>query len=122
MRRHAVALILTGSIACAHGKPAAAPSRPNALPAPRLVAPPEGAVLTFFPRTIDFEWAPVDGAVRYVVEVDCYMCCAAERWCSDVGPNRTTRSEVAAARLIGSEFPGNQPGRWRVCCCKLRRS
>ena len=66
------------------------------------------------PRNIDFEWAPVDGAVRYLVEVDCYMCCAPERWCSDVGPNRTTRSEAAATRLTSSEFPGNQPGRWRV--------
>src|SRR5437762_6226306 len=108
-------LLIAAAIVCAscvHAKPAAMATKP--LDAPRIVAPPEGAVLTFFPRNIDFEWAPVDGAARYIVEVDCYLCCAPDRWCSDVGPNRTTRSEAASTTFTSTEFPGNQPGRWRV--------
>ena len=114
---------MLGSISCAHAPDARlkprAPSA-QALAAPRLVAPPEGAVLTFFPRNIEFEWAPVDGAVKYTIEVDCYLCCAPDRWCSDVAPNRTTRSNVAGTRFTSDGFPGDQPGRWRVWATDAR--
>ncbi len=85
----------------------------GALEVPQLVTPPEGAVLTFFPRTIDFEWKAVPRAATYGIEVDCYHCCATDRWCSDVNPRAVPRHEVIASRFT-TEFPGNQPGRWRV--------
>ena len=84
-----------------------------ALDMPQLVAPPEGAVLTFFPRTIDFEWKAVPGAARYGIQVDCYHCCAVDQWCSEANPRVMPRHEVTATRFT-TEFPGSQPGRWRV--------
>jgi TonB family protein len=89
------------------------------LEAPALVSPPEGAVLTFFPRLIDFEWTPVPGAVRYRIEVDCYQCCAADKRCSDVNPSTVQMREVELPKST-SEFPGNQPGRWRVSAIDSR--
>jgi TonB family protein len=85
----------------------------GALDVPQLVTPQEGAVLTFFPRTIDFEWRAVPGAATYGIEVDCYHCCATDQWCSDVNPRAVPRHQVAATKFT-TEFPGNQPGRWRV--------
>jgi TonB family protein len=97
--------------ACALPKLAA----PSALlEAPRLVSPQEAAVLTFFPRVIDYEWTPVAGATRYEIEVDCYRCCATDEWCSNVNPPRVPRYESLATRFTGPPFPGDQPGRWRV--------
>jgi Ca-activated chloride channel family protein len=84
------------------------------LEAPTLVSPPEGAVLTFFPRLIDFVWTAVPDAVRYRIEVDCYGCCATERWCSEVNPSAVQMREVPVPKST-VDFPGNQPGRWRVC-------
>ena len=84
------------------------------LEAPALLSPPEGAVLTLFPRLIDFEWTPVAGAARYRIEVDCYHCCATDKWCSDMKPSAVQMREVAATTFT-TEFPGNQPGRWRIC-------
>jgi Ca-activated chloride channel family protein len=90
-------------------------SAPGAAPeAPALVSPPEGAVLTFFPRLIDFEWTAVRGAARYRIEVDCYECCATDKWCSEVNPSRVQMRDVMVPKFT-IEFPGNQPGRWRVC-------
>jgi TonB family protein len=82
--------------------------------APALVSPPEGAVLTFFPRVIDFEWTPVPGAARYRIEVDCYHCCVTDKWCADVNPSAVQTRDVTAPKST-IEFSGNQPGRWRVC-------
>jgi len=85
----------------------------DVLPAPRQVSPAEGAVLTFFPRLIDFQWGPVPGAARYTVEVDCYHCCARDAWCSAVNPQAVPRYSALTTRVT-SDFPGDQPGRWRV--------
>ena len=107
-----VALGVTFTSACAaHATSSTAAAR--ALDVPQLVAPPEGAVLTFFPRTIDFEWNAVPAAATYEIEVDCYHCCATDRWCSDVNPRGVPRHQVTATKFT-TEFPGNQPGRWRV--------
>jgi Ca-activated chloride channel family protein len=81
--------------------------------APTLVSPPEGAVLTFFPRLIDFEWMPVPGAAGYRIEIDCYHCCVTDKWCSDVNPAAVQARDVKVPTAT-IEFPGNQPGRWRV--------
>jgi VWFA-related protein/TonB family protein len=94
----------------------AAPAAPEA---PALVSPPEGAVLTFFPRLIDFEWAAVPGAARYRIEVDCYGCCATDKWCADVNPSAVEMRDVVVPKST-VDFPGNQPGRWRVCALDVR--
>lgn len=96
-----------------------APAPGSPLEAPALVSPPEGAVLTFFPRVIDFEWMPVAGATRYRIEVDCYQCCAMDKWCSDVNPSGGPIHDVAVPRFT-YEFAGNQPGRWRVSAIDSR--
>jgi TonB family protein len=107
-----VGIALAITCACAaHSASSTAPAAP--LGAPQLVAPDEGAVLTFFPRTIDFEWRAVPGAATYGIEVDCYHCCATDQWCSDANPRALPRHVVTATRFT-TEFPGNQPGRWRV--------
>jgi Ca-activated chloride channel homolog len=90
-----------------------------ALEAPALVSPPEGAVLTFFPRLIDFEWTPVPSAARYRIEVDCYQCCATDKWCSEVNPSAVQMREVAVPTFT-IDFPGNHAGRWRVCAVDAR--
>ena len=86
------------------------PSSAAAVPqAPALASPPEGAVLTFFPRLIDFEWTATPGAARYRIEVDCYGCCATDKWCSDVNPSAVHMQDVVTPKST-IEFPGNQPG------------
>lgn len=83
------------------------------LTAPTQVSPPNGSVFGHFPRTTTLNWSPVNGAASYTVEVDCYQCCQANKWCTDVGqtwkvvPNITSTSYTF-------DFVGAQPGRWRV--------
>jgi hypothetical protein len=47
--------VIAAAIVCASCSHARPTSMQSPLAAPRRVAPPEGAVLTFFPRNIDFE-------------------------------------------------------------------
>jgi TonB family protein len=97
--------------ACASRSRAGSASRPLDAPAP--LSPQETAVLTMFPRTIDFAWAAVPGASRYGIEVDCYKCCGVDKWCADVDARRVRAHETPAPRYTDT-FPGDQPGRWRV--------
>jgi Ca-activated chloride channel homolog len=105
--------LTTPCLECA-AVPTSGPAPVAALEAPVLVSPPEGAVLTFFPRLIDLEWRPVPGAARYRVEVDCHDCCAVDKWCSEVNAAAVQTREVSEPKLT-TNFPGNQAGRWRVC-------
>ena len=103
-------------------RPAMRPSRPKPsiataaiiqLPAPAPLSPKNGARFNKFPRRTTLRWRPVRGAARYGVEIDCYNCCKARRWCTD--ENKTFKK---AASLSGTtytfNFVGAQPGRWRV--------
>jgi hypothetical protein len=83
------------------------------LPAPVRLAPADGSVLDFNGgRVTQFTWAPVPGAIAYVIELDCFQCCQANEWCSE--------SEGACDRwqVFGTSFTWNwwgaNPGRWRV--------
>jgi hypothetical protein len=83
------------------------------LPAPAPVAPRDQAVLTNHPRTVRFSWSRVPRAVTYAIEIDCYGCCARDRWCSDVqGKGYTVASLTAITYTF--DFWGDQKGRWRV--------
>ena len=83
---------------------------------PRLVSPEEGAVLTFFPHVVDFQWAPVTGAALYRIEFDGYNCGnRADQWCYDVNRRVARAHEVSAPKYTSNnELLGNQPWRWRV--------
>ena len=83
------------------------------LPAPAVLSPKNGARFNKFPRSTILRWRPVKGASRYGVEIDCYNCCKAKRWCTDV-----KKTYKKAGSLSGTtytfNFAGAQPGRWRV--------
>jgi eukaryotic-like serine/threonine-protein kinase len=86
---------------------------PLKLTAPKQTSPKSGSVFSIYPRTTTLKWKPVSGAASYTVEIDCYHCCQANKWCTDVGktwqifPGITTTSYTF-------DFVGAQPGRWRV--------
>lgn len=79
------------------------------LPAPRLVAPANGARFDHFPRKTRLRWLPVRGAASYSVEV---------QYCQRVGCATNVRTLRLKEKLRSTEyvfdFVGAQPGRWRV--------
>lgn len=83
------------------------------LAAPKQLSPPNGSTFNIFPRTTRLDWSAVSGAKTYTVEIDCFQCCTANKWCTDVGkeyklvPNLTNHEYTF-------DFVGAQPGRWRV--------
>jgi len=83
------------------------------LAAPILLNPKCGATFNIYPRTTHLQWRAVPGATSYTVEIDCFDCCVAGKWCTEVGrtwlvvPNIRTLS-------YSFDFVGAQPGRWRV--------
>jgi hypothetical protein len=79
---------------------------------PVQLSPPGGSVFSVFPRTTTVQWSVVPAATRYGVEVDCYDCCQAGKWCSEVGGK--IRSAVVDGLTYTFDFAGAQPGRWRV--------
>jgi TonB family protein len=105
-------VLLAAAAACAHQPPSAA-SAPATVDTPRQLAPPEGAILTFFPRTIDFEWSPAAAPATYGIEVDCYGCCEVQQWCTDVRKPAHVAEKLRIPKHTYN-FPGDQPGRWRV--------
>jgi hypothetical protein len=83
------------------------------LPSPRMKSPKNGAVYSRYPRSIKLSWNSVKGAVQYGVEIDCYDCCKAKRWCADVGkPHKIVNSISGTSYKFN--FVGAKPGRWRV--------
>ncbi|MEJ2560798.1 MAG: hypothetical protein P8186_32165, partial [Anaerolineae bacterium] len=81
--------------------------------APVQTSPASGTVFNHYPRTTTLRWAPVPGATKYVVQVDCYHCCEAGAWCTDVGRTDYGKYEVTGTEYTFN-FVGAQPGRWRV--------
>lgn len=90
------------------------------LPAPAQKAPAEGAVFEHYPRRTRLEWAPVEGAVSYAVEVDyCSGRRGSAQGCTDPQPlSGVMRLNPPTAGVGGTtyefDFVGAQPGRWRV--------
>jgi hypothetical protein len=83
------------------------------LPPPTPVSPPSKSSFSHFPRKTDLVWQPVPGAATYSVEVDCFLCCEAGKWCSDVGKSRISASEITTSSFTFS-WVGKNMGRWRV--------
>lgn len=83
------------------------------LPAPALLAPRDQAVLTHHPRTVRFSWSRVTRAAAYAIEIDCYGCCARDRWCSEE-PGKSYIVPDLTAVTYTFDFWGDQKGRWRV--------
>lgn len=83
------------------------------LAAPRQVSPSNGQIFNHYPRKTVLRWQPVGGAESYTVEIDCFQCCQAGKWCSDVGGKTSIVSNLTTPRYTFN-FVGAQPGRWRV--------
>jgi eukaryotic-like serine/threonine-protein kinase len=83
------------------------------LPAPNQLAPPNGAVFSNYPRTTTLRWVPVANAATYSVELDCFQCCAANKWCTAVGQTWQIVTGLTATQYVFN-WVGAQPGRWRV--------
>lgn len=95
------------------------PNRPirvipiRALPAPMLQSPPSGKRFSHYPRRTTLSWSAVQGAAAYTVEIDCYGCCRANRWCTDIGRTHKMVKSIRSTTYTFN-FVGAQPGRWRV--------
>ncbi len=81
---------------------------PTALSAPRQIAPPDGSVFDFYPRTTTLEWSSVRGAASYQLEIE-FSYPPDWQWSSDYISGQTV--EDASFTF---DFVGAQPGRWRV--------
>jgi hypothetical protein len=86
---------------------------PEGLSAPKQLSPADGAVFSHYPRTTTLRWSAVPGAVKYTVQIDCYGCCEANKWCTNVGRNHKLVPNVEATSYT-FDFVGAQPGAWRV--------
>jgi eukaryotic-like serine/threonine-protein kinase len=84
-----------------------------ALPAPHQLTPPNGAIFSNYPRTTTLTWSPVAGAASYTVELDCFQCCAANKWCTAVGRSWQTVTGITGTTYVFN-WVGAQPGRWKV--------
>lgn len=90
-----------------------APSPAPRRGAPEQVLPRPGATFDDFPRITLLEWRPVPGAVSYSIEVDCYLCCETDKWCTD-----SSKPPISASGLQTTSYRfswvGSNLGRWRV--------
>ena len=79
------------------------------LDAPKLLFPADKAELNAFPRRTVCTWEPVAGAVSYLFEWDY----SADGVWSQAGNTERTGYSVAGTSFF-FDFPGKEPGRWRV--------
>jgi hypothetical protein len=86
---------------------------PSGLTAPVQVSPANGTAFNNYPRHTTLVWRAVQGAAHYGVEVDCFGCCQAGKWCTDVRKKYLIVPSVNATQHA-FDFVGAQPGRWRV--------
>ncbi|MCM1564474.1 MAG: hypothetical protein NC238_00700 [Dehalobacter sp.] len=77
------------------------------LATPSDLAPPDGSTyVNVYPRTTTLSWSPVEGADSYLVEIEFYSR-SNNVWISGDPVTATGTSYTF-------NFPGDQPGRWRV--------
>ena len=89
------------------------------LKAPVQIFPPNNKVFNHYPRRTLLRWKRVRGAVKYVVEVDCFHCCKSGKWCYDVN-HKAWLKKVTNKTYLRFNFVGAQPGRWRVWAVDAR--
>ena len=92
-------LVFSGSDAGASGSP---------FVAPKLLQPVDNALFDHYPRTTTLQWTPVQGAARYLVEVE--ILTFRGPW----QPQASLPSDVTDATVFVFDFEGTQTGRWRV--------
>jgi hypothetical protein len=87
------------------------------LPAPVQLKPADGILFNVYPRKTKLEWASVDGAVSYSVEVDFCKPARGGRTCGTPYP-LTVPANLPMVGITSTSyefgFVGAQPGRWRV--------
>lgn len=84
------------------------------LAAPVQLLPEEGEVFEIFPRATSLTWEAVDGAASYDIEIDCFICCDPDDWCTDIGEPAYSSVTGLTSPQYDFEWVGAQPGRWRV--------
>jgi hypothetical protein len=88
------------------------------LPPPTLLAPADRSVHDYFPRTMQLQWSPVDGAASYHVEVLVCVPASGDFTSFDCDGPRTFPLAgspfTVATTSHGINFAGANPGRWRV--------
>jgi len=88
-------------------------------PVPKQISPPNNTVFNHYPRTTTLNWTGVYGANTYYLEIDCFQCCEAGKWCSEIGKKfRNIKGLKSTSYTF--DFVGAQPGRWRVCAVGKR--
>jgi hypothetical protein len=87
------------------------------LPAPKQLPPENDQIFDYYPRRTRLEWEPVEGAVRYSVEVDYCQFKKGSNQCNDpqslILPGNPSTSNLPTT-TCEFQFVGKQPGRWRV--------
>lgn len=83
------------------------------LNAPQIISPKNNSTFSHYPRALKLRWRPVSNAASYNVEIDCMHCCAAKKWCADVG-RKFKQINALNSTFYKFSFVGSQPGRWRV--------
>lgn len=82
------------------------------LSAPVLVSPGNNTTFDIYPRTTVLKWEPVEGAVKYVIEIHACMP-ADESNCFPFPKDQNGIAETTATSYTFN-FVGAQPGKWRV--------
>lgn len=91
---------------------AEAPTAAGPLPAPVPLFPPDGTVLSVYPRSTTLTWDPVPGAAGYNVEIQ-YQDVRNGEWHSEAGQWNPSVSAITSTTHTFN-FIGAQPGRWRI--------
>jgi hypothetical protein len=86
------------------------------LQSPVQLSPEAGARFSHYPRRTKLEWARVEGAVSYTVEVDyCQGSAKYATSCVNAQPHQVNPVSMPASETTYVfDFVGAQPGRWRV--------
>ncbi len=82
--------------------------------APKLISPANHTAFFHYPRKTTLRWDKKYNAAGYIVEIDCFECCKAGKWCSETGSPWKTVTLDKDSTSFTFNFPGAQEGRWRV--------
>jgi hypothetical protein len=99
-----ISIILMSFVFKAEAQTQNAVTKPDPISPPVLVSPIEGAKLNMIPRKTIFEWKHVEGASKYEIEVEY----------SDGKWHLLKNASTNLVSYTLPDFPGAQPGRWRV--------
>ena len=83
---------------------------------PVLLSPEEGEVMKHMPRKVRLTWLKIDGASRYQVEVQMQNPRDGVWMPTPVALNR----RIVETESMSINFPGSQPGRWRVTAISVK--